>query len=338
MSSNTVITNNEDTKIEPILDESNDRLTIYPIKHHNIWHHYKLAIASMWQVEEVDLTEDKNDWKQLSDNERTFIKHVLSFFATADTLVNLNLVERFLNEVKIPEAKFFYSFQLMIENVHSEAYSLMIDTYIESEEEKQFLFNGIENIPSIKKKGAWARRWIESKEASFAQRLLGIVLIEAVMFCGSFAAIYWMKDRGRMVGLSKFNHYIARDESSHSDFACELYNMLKYTRLEEKAVHEIFTEAVDIEKEFISDSIKCPLVGINSDLMSKYIEFVADRLLVQLNYNKLYHVKSNPLVFMEKISLANKSNFFERRPTEYQLLANNKTYKDMSSFVVTDDF
>ena len=301
---------------EPILKENKDRFVLFPIKHNEIWKMYKQAEASFWTAEEIDLSHDQKDWERLSDNERHFVKHVLAFFAASDGIVNENLAINFMREVQIPEARCFYGFQTMIENIHSEAYSLLIDTYIKDPVEKDKLFHAIETVPCVEKKAQWALRWISKKNASFAERLVAFAAVEGIFFSGSFCSIFWLKKRGLMPGLSFSNELIARDEGLHCDFACLLYNMLE-GKLSTERIQEIIGDAVAIEKEFVSDSLPVDLIGMNSKMMCQYIEFVADRLLVALGYHRLFNA-TNPFDFMELISLQGKTNFFEKRVGEYQ--------------------
>lgn len=301
--------------VEPILKESNDRFVIFPIKHKEIWEMYKQAEASFWTAEEIDLHQDMNDWEnKLTADERHFIKHVLAFFAASDGIVNENLAINFLNEVQYPEARCFYGFQIAIENIHAETYSLLIDTYIKDNKEKDFLFNAIENLPCVGKKADWALRWIEN--GNFAQRLVAFAAVEGIFFSGSFCSIFWLKKRGLMPGLAFSNELISRDEGLHCDFACLLYSQLQ-TKLDPKEVTAIITEAVEYEKEFVTDAIPVALIGMNAKLMCQYIEFVADRLLGELGCPKVYSA-TNPFDFMEMISLQGKTNFFEKRVSEYQ--------------------
>ena len=301
--------------VEPILKETNDRFVIFPIKHKEIWGMYKQAEASFWTAEEIDLHQDMNDWEnKLSKDERHFIKHVLAFFAASDGIVNENLAINFLNEVQYPEARCFYGFQIAIENIHAETYSLLIDTYIKDNKEKDFLFNAIENLPCVAKKADWALKWIEY--GNFAQRLVAFAAVEGIFFSGSFCSIFWLKKRGLMPGLAFSNELISRDEGLHCDFACLLYNQL-VNKLDPKDVTTIITEAVEYEKEFVTDAIPVALIGMNAKLMCEYIEFVADRLLGELGCEKVYNAK-NPFDFMEMISLQGKTNFFEKRVSEYQ--------------------
>lgn len=282
-----------------------------------IWQMYKKAEASFWTAEEIDLSKDLHDWnKRLNDDERFFVSHVLAFFAASDGIVNENLVERFSGEVQIPEARCFYGFQIMMENIHSETYSLLIDTYISEPRQRSYLFNAIDNIPCIRKKADWALRWISDKNSTFACRLVAFAAVEGIFFSGSFAAIFWLKKRGLMPGLTFSNELISRDEGMHTDFACLLFSHLKH-KTDPALVQAIITEAVTIEQEFLSDALPCALLGMNSALMCQYIEFVADRLLLTLG-NERYYNSKNPFDFMENISLAGKTNFFEKRVGDYQ--------------------
>ena len=310
---------------EVLLCEDN-RLTIFPIKYHDIWSMYQMAVAAFWTPQEVDLSKDIDDWNALSDNERHFIKNVLAFFGSSDTIVNINLGERFLNEIQVLEAKFFYSFQMAIENIHSEMYSLLIDTYIKDNTEKTQLFNAIEFVPCIKAKADWCFKWINDKTSSFAQRLLAFAIVEGVFFSGAFASIFWLKEKGVMPGLAFSNELISRDEALHVEFAVLLYSTIA-NRVPMDVVHQMFQEAVRVEKEFIIDSIPCSLLGMNSSLMSTYIEYVADRLLVQCDYPKLFNV-SNPFPFMDRISIQNRTNFFESRVSEYSKANVGKSIDD----------
>ncbi|PUU79039.1 ribonucleotide reductase [Tuber borchii] len=302
---------------EPILTENKHRFVLFPIKYHEIWQMYKKAEASFWVAEEIDLSKDMHDWSdRLNDDERYFISHVLAFFAASDGIVNENLVQRFSNEVQIPEARCFYGFQIMMENVHSETYSLLIDTYIKDPKQRTYLFDAIDTIPCIKKKADWAIRWIEDQNSTFAQRLVAFAAVEGIFFSGSFASIFWLKKRGLMPGLSFSNELISRDEGLHTDFACLLFGHLN-NRPSQQAVQDIIVEAVDIEQEFLTEALPCALLGMNSKLMKQYIEFVADRLLLSLGNPKFYNA-TNPFDFMESISLAGKTNFFEKRVGDYQ--------------------
>lgn len=278
---------------------------------------YKKAEASFWTAEEIDLSKDLHDWNnRLNDDERYFISHVLAFFAASDGIVNENLLERFSSEVQIPEARCFYGFQIMIENIHAETYSLLIDTYIKEQAQRTYLFNAIETIPCIKKKADWAVRWIQDKDSTFAQRLVAFAAVEGIFFSGSFASIFWLKKRGLMAGLTFSNELISRDEGLHTDFACLLFSHLRH-RPSKQAVQDVITEAVTIEQEFLTEALPCALLGMNANLMKQYIEFVADRLLLSLG-NEKYYKSTNPFDFMENISLAGKTNFFEKRVADYQ--------------------
>jgi len=322
--------------IEPILQVTNDRFVIFPIKHKEIWAMYKQAEASFWTAEEIDLQQDMMDWEnKLTKDERHFIKHVLAFFAASDGIVNENLAINFLNEVQYPEARCFYGFQIAIENIHAETYSLLIDTYIKDNKEKDFLFNAIENLPCVAKKADWAMKWIEN--GNFAQRLVAFAAVEGIFFSGSFCSIFWLKKRGLMPGLAFSNELISRDEGLHCDFACMLYNQLQ-NKLTVAEVTTIIAEAVEYEKEFVTDAIPVALIGMNAKLMCEYIEFVADRLLGELNCPKIYNAV-NPFDFMEMISLQGKTNFFEKRVSEYQkagVMGNNDP--NQHSFTVDADF
>lgn len=302
--------------IEPILQENPNRFVIFPIKHHDIWEWYKNAQACFWTAEEIDLSSDLKDWdERLTKDEQHFIKHVLAFFAASDGIVNENLAENFVNEVQYPEAKFFYGFQIMMENIHSETYSLLIDTYIKDAKEKDYLFNAIENLPPVGKKAEWALRWI--KNGNFAERLVAFAAVEGIFFSGSFCSIFWLKKRGLMPGLTFSNELISRDEGMHCDFACLLYTKHLIHKLDPATVTDIITNAVTIEKEFVSDAIPVDLIGMNARLMCQYIEFVADRLLVALGNPKVYNVE-NPFPWMDMISIQGKTNFFEKRVGDYQ--------------------
>lgn len=320
--------------MEPILDPKNNRLTVYPIKYHKIWEFYKKMMASSWTAEEIDLSKDHNDFINLSPEEQKFIKMVLAFFAASDGIVNMNLGKRFTQEVQIPEAIMAYDFQKMMENIHSETYSLQIDNIIRDIKEKEKALNAIVNYPCIKRKADWAYKWIESRE-SFALRLIAFAIVEGVFFSGSFCAIFWLKKKNVMPGLCDSNEFIARDEGMHTAFACLLYSMFN-ERIDENIVHTMFKEAYEIEREFICDSLPCSLLGMNSNLMSQYIRFVADLLLVSLNYNKIWN-ETNPFDFMESISMEGKTNFFESRPTQYQKASVLNTGRD-NSFTITNDF
>jgi ribonucleoside-diphosphate reductase beta chain len=363
-----------------IQDNNNSRYTVFPIKFNNLWKFYKQHLSTFWTAEEIKLTDDLVDWNsKLNENEKYFIKNILAFFAASDGIVNENLIVNFYNEVQIPEARQFYSVQMMIEAIHGETYSLLIDTYISNTEEKTKLFNAVETIPAVKRKAQWAIKWIQqgstlqqmipdehmewlkflkesdeyqveqlndkiiealqfitNERPSFAQRLLAFVCVEGIFFSGSFCAIYWLKSRGLMPGLSTANSFISRDENLHAEFAIELYKMLE-NRLDETIVHDIFKQAVDIEKEFITESLPVSLIGMNCNLMTQYIEMVADRWLVLLGYSKIYNT-SNPFPFMEMISLNEKVNFFENTVTNYQRANVGSTEEDRKITFDSDDF
>ena len=299
---------------EILLRENKDRFVILPIKYPKIWEQYKKHEASFWTAEEIDLGDDMKDWNALNDGERHFISHVLAFFAASDGIVNENLAVNFMSEVQLPEARCFYGFQIMMENIHSETYALLIDTYIKDPKEKDRLFHAIDTVPAVKKKAEWALRWIEN--GSFAERLVAFAAVEGIFFSGSFCSIFWMKKRGLMPGLTFSNELISRDEGLHCEFACLLYSMLQ-NKLTEKEVQGIISDAVVIEKEFITEALPVDLIGMNAKLMQQYIEFVADRWLSELGYSKIYNA-TNPFDFMELISLQGKTNFFEKRVGEYQ--------------------
>jgi ribonucleoside-diphosphate reductase beta chain len=301
--------------VEPLLTENKHRFVLFPIRHNKVWEMYKKAEASFWTAEELDLAHDQKDWERLSDNERHFVGRVLAFFAASDGIVNENLALNFSNEVQIPEARCFYGFQIAIENIHSEVYSLLIDTYIKDAKEKDELFNAIDTIPAVMKKAHWALRWTNKANATFAERIVAFAAVEGIFFSGSFCAIFWLKKRGLMPGLSFSNELISRDEGLHCDFACLLYSMLDH-KLDVDRVQEIIRTAVDCEKEFVTDALPVSLIGMNAEQMSSYIEFVADRLLVALGAPKLYKT-ANPFEWMEMISLQGKTNFFEKRVGEY---------------------
>jgi ribonucleoside-diphosphate reductase beta chain len=329
-----------DTKMtqEPILSENKQRFVLFPIKHREIWEMYKKAEASFWTTEEIDLSSDQQDWEhRLNDDERHFVKHVLAFFAASDGIVNENLAVNFMREVQYPEARCFYGFQIMMENIHSETYSLLIDTYIKDVNEKNHLFHAIDTLPCVMRKADWALRWIE--RGSFAERLVAFAAVEGIFFSGSFCSIFWLKKRGLMPGLSFSNELISRDEGMHTDFACLLYSQLEQ-KLSTERVTAIIAEAVAIEQEFVTDALPVKLIGMNADMMGQYIEFVADRLLVSLGCNKLYNV-SNPFDFMEMISLQGKTNFFEKRVSEYQksgVMNTINNQKDDNVFSLDEDF
>ena len=320
---------------EPFLQPSDNRYTLFPIQHQDIWAKYKQHLAVFWTAEEIDLSKDMVYWEKLSDNERHFIKNILGFFAGSDGIVMENLATRFMREVQCPEAKCFYSCQSTIEGIHSETYSLLIETYITDPVEKLDILRAIQTIPCVQKKAEWALQWIENDEASFATRLLAFAAVEGIFFSGAFCAIFWLKQRGIMPGLTVSNEFIARDEGLHTDFACLVYSKL-VNRLTKQQAHRIIRDAVKIEKQFITKSLPCELIGMNAKLMSQYIEFVADRLLLQLGYPKAYSA-TNPFSFMERISLENKDNFFEKRVTTYAKAAVGKEAAKMV-FATDADF
>jgi ribonucleoside-diphosphate reductase beta chain len=320
---------------EPILQENPNRFVLFPIQHDDIWSWYKLSEASFWTAEEIDLSSDLVDWEtKLSENDKHFIKHVLAFFAASDGIVNENLAENFVNEVQYTEAKFFYGFQIMMENIHSETYSLLIDTYIKDPNEKDYLFNAVDNLECVAKKADWALRWI--KNGSFAERLIAFAAVEGIFFSGSFCSIYWLKKRGLMPGLTFSNELISRDEGVHCDFACHLYTKHLINRLPESVVLNIIKDAVEIEKEFVTDAIPVDLIGMNSKLMCQYIEFVSDRLLAALGCKKIYNVE-NPFPWMDMISLQGKTNFFEKRVGDYQK-SGVMTNREEQVFSTDEDF
>lgn len=319
---------------EALLQENKNRFVLFPIQHSDIWQMYKKAEASFWTAEEIDLAPDQNDWMNLNDGERHFISHVLAFFAASDGIVNENLGANFFNEVQFPEAKCFYGFQIMMENIHSETYSLLIDTYIKDPKEKQRLFHALETVPCVQRKGEWALKWINSE--NFAERLVAFAAVEGIFFSGSFCSIFWLKKRGLMPGLTFSNELISRDEGLHCDFACLLYTQYLKGKLSKERVYEIIRDAVSIEQEFVTDALPVNLIGMNAKMMSQYIEFVADRLLVALGYPKIYNA-TNPFDFMEMISLQGKTNFFEKRVAEYQK-AGVMSEKDQHKFSLEEDF
>lgn len=308
---------------EPLLVENPDRFVMFPIANAEIWKAYKDQIESFWRPEEVDLSKDKTDWESLTDDERHFVKHVLAFFSSSDGIVLENLGSRFMTEVQLPEARAFYGFQIAMENIHSEMYSILIDTYVTDSAERDQCFHAIDNFPCIRRKADWALKWIGDKRSSFATRLIAFACVEGIFFSGSFCAIYWLKKRGLMPGLTFSNELISRDEGMHTDFAVLLHSLL-VRKPAKPRVLEIVREAVDIEKEFICEALPCRLIGMNGDLMAKYIEFVADRLLVQLGHGKTYNTR-NPFDFMELISMEGKTNFFEKRVGDYALVRDKKT-------------
>ena len=328
--------NEEYSLPEPILQENPDRFVIFPIQHHDIWEMYKKQEACIWTAEEIDLAQDLNDWRNnLNDEERYFVKNVLAFFAASDGIVNENLAENFVKEVQYTEAKFFYGFQIMMENIHSETYSLLIDTYVKDEAEKTQLFNALEVFPAIRKKADWALKWIGSD--SFAERLIAFAAVEGIFFSGAFCSIYWLKKRGLMPGLTFSNELISRDEGVHCDFAVHLHNHHLVNKVSKTRITEIITDALDIEREFITESLPVSLIGMNATLMTQYLEFVADRLLVELGCNRVYN-STNPFDFMDMISLQGKTNFFEKRVAEYQKAGVMNTDSEASKITFDADF
>ena len=321
------------TNTDPLLTADDSKYVMFPIQDENIWSMYKKQVECFWRAEEIDLTKDLGDWETLSDQERDFIKMIIAFFAASDGIVLENLAMRFMSDVQLSEARAFYGFQIAMENIHSEVYSLLIETYIKKEDEKTQLFQALENFPCIKKKADWAIKWINDKRSSFASRLIAFACVEGIFFSGAFCSIYWLKKRGLMPGLTFSNELISRDEALHTEFAVLLYNRL-HKKLKKSKVEAIIKEAVEIEKEFICEALSCRLIGMNSRSMRQYIEFVADRLCVQLGGNKIYN-SQNPFDFMEMISIEGKTNFFEKRVGEYALATKDKS---SSVFNLSDDF
>jgi ribonucleotide reductase beta subunit family protein with ferritin-like domain len=320
---------------EELLSDTKNRFVLFPIKYDSIWEMYKKAQSVFWVANEVDLTKDLDDWDNvLNENEKYFILNVLAFFSSSDSIVNENLSARFLNEVQVPEAKAFYGFQIAMEVVHQEMYSLMIDTYVKDSQKKQKLFDSIFTVPTINKKAQWALKWIEDKESSFATRLIGFAIVEGIFFSSSFASIYWLKERGLMPGLCLSNEFISRDEGLHCEFAILLYSFIN-NKLSQEVVHDIIREATEIECEFVRDSLKVRLIGMNSDLMCDYVKFCSDRLSQQLGYEKIYNVQ-NPFQFMERIGLSNKTNFFEHYVADYSKANVGKT--DAYVFSTEEEF
>jgi ribonucleoside-diphosphate reductase subunit M2 len=317
---------------EPLLAPDDNRFVMFPIKYEDIWQMYKKQVDCFWRAEEIDLTKDLTNWESLNTDERYFISMILAFFAASDGIVLENLATRFMNDVQVSEARAFYGFQIAMENIHSQTYSLLIETYIKDKEEKHKLFNAIENFPCIKKKSDWAQKWIHDNRSSFATRLVAFACVEGIFFSGAFCSIYWLKKRGLMPGLTFSNELISRDEALHCEFAILLYSKL-LKKIDKARIHEIIKEAVEIESEFICEALPCKLIGMNSTLMTQYIQFVADRLCVQLGYKKIYNV-INPFDFMELISLEGKTNFFERKLSEYSLA--NK--QNDNAFEFNEDF
>jgi ribonucleoside-diphosphate reductase beta chain len=300
--------------MEKILQENKNRFVLFPIEHHDIWDYYKKAQQVFWTAEEIDLAQDLTDWAKLNEGEQHFVKHVLAFFAASDGIVNENLAENFVAEVQYTEAKFFYGFQIMMENIHSETYSLLIDTYIKDKEEQNHLFNAIDTVPAVQKKAEWALKWIGSE--SFVERLIAFAAVEGIFFSGSFCSIFWLKKRGLMPGLSFSNELISRDEGLHTDFAVHLYKNHIENKLSRERILEIIDSALTIEKEFITEALPVSLIGMNSELMKQYLEYVSDRLLMDLGVGKVYNTE-NPFDFMANIALQNKTNFFEKRVADY---------------------
>jgi ribonucleoside-diphosphate reductase beta chain len=307
---------------EPLLTEDENRFVMFPIEHNDIWKMYKKSVDCFWRTEEIDMSKDLVHWKSLTEQEQFYIKMILAFFAASDGIVIENLGMRFMSEVQISEARAFYGFQIAMENIHSETYSLLIESYIKDKDEKHKLFNAIDNFPCIKKKADWSIKWINDKRANFASRLLAFACVEGIFFSGAFCSIYWLKKRGLMPGLTFSNELISRDEALHTEFAVLLYQKLQ-KKLKKSKVHEMIKEAVEIEKEFITEALPCRLIGMNSTLMCQYIEFVADRLVLQLGYEVIYNA-TNPFDFMEMISIEGKTNFFEKRVGEYALATKDK--------------
>jgi len=322
--------------MEDLLDEKKNRYVIFPIQHKPFWEMYKKAEANFWTAEELDLSKDLTDWNKLNENEQYYIKHILAFFAASDGIVNENLVERFCQEVKILEAKFFYGFQIAMENIHSETYSLLIDTYIKDSDEKYKLLNAIETIPSIKKKAEWALKWINDKDSPFSHRVIGFAAVEGIFFSGAFCSIFWLKKRGLMPGLCHSNELISRDEGLHTDFAVLMYKNLK-EKPSNGIITQIVKEAVEIEKEFIMESLSCELLGMNKNLMGQYIEYVSDHLLKKFEVPVIYNSK-NPFDWMEMISVQGKTNFFEKRVGEYANKANPNIDKSENNISFDNDF
>merc|ERR1712038_1969084 len=320
---------------EPLLMENPRRFVILPIQYGDIWQMYKKAEASFWTAEEVDLSKDVKDWETLKEDERYFVSHVLAFFTASDGIVNENLVERFMKEVQVPEARCFYGFQIAMENIHGEMYSLLIDTYVKENEERERLFNAIETVPAVKKKADWALKWIGNDDASYSERVVAFASVEGIFFSGSFVAIFWLKKRGLMPGLTFSNELISRDEGLHPDFACLMFHHLK-NKPTEARIKQIVKEAVEIEIEFLTEALPVKLIGMNHELMSQYIRYVADRLLVELNCEKEWNVE-NPFDFMENISLDGKTNFFEKRVGDYQK-AGVMASREEQKFTLDADF
>lgn len=323
-----ILKDSSDDFVEPILRDNSNRYVLFPIEHQDLWDHYKKMVQCFWVPEEIKFNKDQEDWKKLSNDERHFIKTVLAFFAGSDGIVMENLAERFMKDIQIPEARQCYGYQIMIEGIHSETYSLLIDSYVKDPKEKSRLFNAMNAIPCVSKKAQWAIRWINDKKSSFALRLIGFAAVEGIFFSGSFCSIFWLKQRGLMPGLAKSNELISRDEGQHTDLAILLLNML-VKKPKESVVHELIKDAVAIEKEFVCDALPCELIGMNSTLMSQYIEFVADRLLVQMGYKKIWKTE-NPFDWMELISMPPKTNFFEKEAVQYNKASVGRSEEDNS--------
>ena len=321
---------------EPLLNQEDNRYVIFPIQHEPFWEMYKKSLANFWTPEELDLTKDLSDWSKLTPNETHFIEHVLAFFAASDGIVNENLVERFCNEVQILEAKFFYGFQIAMENIHSETYSLLIDTYIKDTQKKHFLLNAIDTIPSVQKKAQWALKWINDTHSPFSHRVIAFAAVEGIFFSGSFCSIFWLKKRGLMPGLCLSNELISRDEGMHCEFAVLMYDNLLH-KPDPSIVQQIIREAVYIEKEFITESLSCELIGMNKNLMSQYIEYTSDRLLKMFKIDPIYNT-ANPFDWMEMISVQGKTNFFEKRVGEYANKSNPKINSDENEISFDSDF
>ena len=318
---------------EPLLAPDDNRFVMFPIKHNDVWEMYKKQVDCFWRAEEIDLTKDSSDWESLNRDEKYFVSMILAFFAASDGIVLENLASRFMNDVQVSEARAFYVFQIAMENIHSECYSLLIESYIKDTEEKHKLFNAIDNFPCIKKKSDWAQKWIHDNRSSFATRLVAFACVEGIFFSGAFCSIYWLKKRGLMPGLTFSNELISRDEALHCEFAILLYSKL-VKKIDKVRIHEIIKEAVEIETEFICEALPCKLIGMNSQMMTQYIHFVADRLCVQLGYKKIFNA-ANPFSWMELISLEGKTNMFEKKIAEYSL-ANKTVSKD--TFDLSEDF
>jgi len=317
-----------------LLTPDDKRYVMFPIRDQDIWKMYKKQVDCFWRAEEIDLSKDLIDWEKLNPDEKYFVSMILAFFAASDGIVLENLAARFMGDVQLAEARAFYGFQIAIENIHSESYSMLIDTYIKNEEEKDRLFNAVETFPCIKKKAEWAQKWIKDNRSSFATRLIAFACIEGIFFSGAFCSIFWLKKRGLMPGLTFSNELISRDEALHTEFAILLFNKLQKKNVSKSRIYEIIKEAVEIETEFICEALPCRLIGMNSQLMTQYIQFVADRLSLQLGFDKIYNAV-NPFEFMELISLEGKSNFFEKRVSEYALATKTK---DENTFDFTEDF